>query len=109
MGVRAYTVEEIRKTLSVCSRLREKVIIHLLVSTRMRIGGIPTLKFGNLTPRTSPPGKVHRIKVYSDSSEHYHCLCNVETASVIDEYSKNLPIVARYCRTIRRLSETSIL
>ena len=84
MGVRTYTVEEIRKTLSVCSRLRDKVIIHLLVSTRMRIGGIPTLKFGH--PGLVPRGKVHRIEVYSDSSEHYYCFCNVETASVIDEY-----------------------
>lgn len=85
---RAYTVEEIQKMLSNgCSgRLREKVIILLLTSTGMRIGGIHPLKIGDLTPKTIAQGKVYRIEVYSGSSAHYYCYCNVETASAIDEY-----------------------
>jgi integrase len=84
---RAYTVEEIQKMLSVCSRTRDKVIILLMESTGMRIGGIHTLKIGDLIPKTTPQGKIYRIEVYSGSaSAHYFCYCNVETANAIDEY-----------------------
>ena len=86
---RAYTIEEIQKMLSVCSRTRERVVIHLLESTGMRVGIIPTIKVGDLSPKpTQQGGKVYRIEVYSGSSESYYCYCNVETARVIDEHLK---------------------
>ena len=85
---RAYTVEEIQKMLSkgCAGRLRERAIILLLTSTGMRIGGIHPLTVGNLTRKDTPQGKVYRIEVYANSSAHYYCYCNVETAKAIDDY-----------------------
>ena len=83
---RAYTVEEIQKMLGVCSRTRERVVIHLLESTG--IGAIPTIKLGDLSPKPTKQGRVYRIEVYSGSSDSYYCYCNVETARVIDEHLK---------------------
>lgn len=83
---RAYTVQEIQTILSACSRTRDKAIILLLTSTGMRIGGVHTLKFGNLSPKQTKQGRVYRIEVYSGSSDSYYCYCNLETAEVIDSY-----------------------
>lgn len=85
---RAYTLEEIQKMLHVCSRARDKAIIHLLTSTGMRIGAVHTLKYGDLSPRQTKQGKVYRIEVYSGSSDSYCCYCNVETTQILDEYLK---------------------
>ena len=51
---RAYTIEEIQKMLGVCSRTRERVVIHLLESTG--IGAIPTIKLGDLSPKLTKQG-----------------------------------------------------
>lgn len=85
---RAYTIEEIQKMLSACSRTRDKVIILLLTSTGMRIGAVHTLKVGDLSPKQTTQGRVYRIEVYSDSSDSYHCYCNIETTQILDEYLK---------------------
>ena len=87
---RAYTVEEIQRMYNHgCSgKLRERAILLLLTSTGMRIGGIHSLRKGDLTPKQTPQGNVYRIEVYSQSSSHYYCYCNVETANAIDEYLK---------------------
>ena len=79
---RAYTVEEIQRMYNHgCSgKLRERAILLLLTSTGMRIGGIHSLRKGDLTPKQTPQGNVYRIEVYSQSSSHYYCYCNVETA-----------------------------
>lgn len=83
---RAYTIEEILKMLSVCSRTRERVVIHLLESTGMRLGAIPIIKIGDLSPRSTKQGKIYMIEVYSSSAERYYSYCNPETAKVIDEH-----------------------
>ena len=85
---RAYTVEEIQKMLSVCHRLREKVIVLILESTGMRIGAVHTLKIGDLSPKQTKQGKIYKIDVYSESSKHYSAYCNVETTEAIDSYLK---------------------
>lgn len=85
---RAYTIEEIQKMLSACSRTRDKVIIHLLTSTGMRIGAVHTLKVGDLSPKQTNQGRVYRIEVYSGSSDSYYCYCNIETTQILDEYLK---------------------
>jgi site-specific recombinase XerD len=87
---RAYTIEEIQKMLSACSRTRDKVIILLLTSTGMRIGAVHTLKVGDLSPKQTTQGRVYRIEVYSDSSDSYHCYCNIETTQILDEYLKEM-------------------
>ncbi len=53
---RAYTIEEIQKMLSVCSRTRERVVIHLLESTGMRVGAIPAIKIRDLSPKSTKQG-----------------------------------------------------
>jgi site-specific recombinase XerD len=87
---RAYTVDEIQKILDngCAGRLREKAIILLLTSTGMRIGGIHPLKYGDFSPKDTDQGKVYRVEVYSGSSAHYYCYCNVESAKSIDDYLK---------------------
>ena len=85
---RAYTIEEIQKMLSVCSRTRERLVIHLLESTGMRVGAIPAIKIGDLSPKPTEQGKIYRIEVYSSSAERYYSYCNPETAKVIDEHLK---------------------
>jgi site-specific recombinase XerD len=86
---RAYTIEEIQKMLSVCSRTRERVVIHLLESTGMHVGAIPTIKIGDLSSKsTKQGGKIYRIEVYSSSVERYYSYCNPETAKIIDEHLK---------------------
>ena len=86
---RAYTIDEIQKMLTVCSRTRERVVIHLLESTGMRVGAIPTIKIRDLSPKSTQQGRVYRIEVYSGSSGSYYCYCNVETAKVIDKHLKD--------------------
>jgi integrase len=81
-------MEEVQKILSVCSRLREKVIVLLLQSTGMRIGAIHTLKVGYLFHKPIEQGKVYKIEVYSGTSDSYYCYCNIEAAQCIDEYLK---------------------
>lgn len=58
----------------------------MLTSTGMRIGGTHLLTKGDLTPKSTPQGKVYQIEVYSSSSAHYTCFCNVETTKAIDDY-----------------------
>jgi integrase len=96
---RPYTVDEIRKMLSVCHRARDKVIILLLTSTGMRIGAIHSLKMRDLQPKeTSAAGsdsggaaaggsKVYMVSVYSSfPSDTYVTPCSPECATAIDEY-----------------------
>ncbi len=83
---RPYTVDEIRKMLSVCPRPRERAIILILTSTGMRIGAIHTLKLGDIQPKDTAQGKVYMITVYSSSSEPYPTPCSPECAAAIDEY-----------------------
>jgi site-specific recombinase XerD len=85
---RSYTIEEIQKMLSACSRTRDKAIIYLLTSTGMRIGAVHTLKVGDLSPKETNQGRVYRIEVYSGSSDSYYCYCNIETTQILDEYLK---------------------
>ena len=84
---RPYTVDEIRKMLSVCPRPREKVIILLLTSTGMRIGAIHSLNMRDIQPKDTSQGKVYMVTVYSSSpSDTYLTPCSPECAIAIDEY-----------------------
>lgn len=85
---RTYTIEEIQKMLSICHRTRDKVIIHLLQSTGMRIGAIHSIRLEDLTPKPTNQGKIYKIEVYAGSSDSYYTFCNLETARIIDEYLK---------------------
>jgi len=47
---RGYSREEISKLLEFCKSLRTQVMILLMASSGMRLGALPILKFGDLTP-----------------------------------------------------------
>jgi integrase len=79
---RAYTYEEIKKILDV-SDLRCKVIVLLMASSGIRIGGLPSLKLRNLQKINS----IYKITVYEGSSgSQYYTFCTPECASFIDAY-----------------------
>ena len=80
---RAYSKTEIRKLLSAAD-IRGKVIVLLLCSTGMRIGGLVSLTLGNL--RKLDEYGVYEIKVYEKSRFSYTCYCTPECATSIDSY-----------------------
>jgi site-specific recombinase XerD len=83
---RPYTDKEIQKIFSTCARTREEVMVLLLTSTGMRLGGLHELKYGDLTPNDTPKGKVYMITVYPLSSKPYLTPCSPECAEAIDKY-----------------------
>lgn len=80
---RPYTIEEISKMLNVSDE-RMKVIVLVLASTGMRLGGLSGLKVGNI--HKIEEFQLYRITVYEGSSEEYICFCSPEAATAIDFY-----------------------
>jgi integrase len=80
---RPYTIEEISKMLNVSDE-RMKVIVLILASTGMRLGGLSGLKLGNI--HKIEEFHLYRITVYEGSSEEYICFCSPEAATAIDFY-----------------------
>lgn len=78
---RAYTVEEIRKILSIGDE-RTRVIVLLLASTGIRLGAIPLLKYSDLESK----GDIYRIIVYSNSKGEYYTYCTPECKETLDFY-----------------------
>lgn len=80
---RAYTKEEIRKLLSVCD-LREKVVVLLLSSTGMRIGGLVGVKLGDL--QRIDKYWIYRITVYANTEDEHYTFCTPEAAQALDDW-----------------------
>jgi len=80
---RAYTKEEIRRTLDKCDE-RKRVMILLLASTGMRIGALPQLKIKHLAGVLN--GSLYQISVYAGTSSQYITFCTSECAKAIDDY-----------------------
>jgi integrase len=80
---RPYTIEEISKMLNVSDE-RMKVIILILASTGMRLGGLSGLKVGNI--HKIEEFHLYRLTVYEGSSGEYICFCSPEAATAIDFY-----------------------
>jgi integrase len=80
---RAYTKEEIR-TILASADLRSKVVVLLLCSTGMRIGGLVSLSLSNL--RKLEQYHIYEIRVYEKSRFSYTCFCTPECAETIDSY-----------------------
>lgn len=78
---RAYTYEEIKKSLDI-SDLRMKSIILLMASSGIRVGSIPLLKLRNLEKIDS----VYKITVYEGRNEEYFTFCTPECAYFIESY-----------------------
>jgi integrase len=80
---RPYTMEEISKMLNVSDE-RMKVIVLLLASTGMRVGGLAGLKISSL--HKIEEFELYHVTVYENSSEEYICFTTPEAASAIDFY-----------------------
>jgi site-specific recombinase XerD len=81
---RLYTKQEILQLLDHAD-LREKVIIQILLSTGMRVGGLADLKIKDL--EYLEEYKIYKITVYSyDKNERYVTFCTPECAITIDKY-----------------------
>jgi integrase len=78
---RAYTHEEI-KTLVDAADFRFKVIISLLASSGIRIGGICTLARRNLERIDD----IYKVTVYENTAEEYFTFTTPECAKAIDNY-----------------------
>jgi integrase len=83
---RPYTVEEIQDIVR-NSDSRTKVIILLIASCGVRVGGIPVIKIRNLKRTKSKYGDLYQITVYEKSQKsRYVTYCTPECAETIDDY-----------------------
>jgi hypothetical protein len=84
---RPYTRAEIQKMLTTATDPRVKIVILLMSSSGIRIGGIPQLKLRNLTTIEKFNKNIYQIHVYEKSRKfNYKTFCTPECASVIDSY-----------------------
>lgn len=80
---RPYTLEEISQMLNVSDE-KMKVIVLLLTSTGMRLGGLVGLKVSGL--QKVDDYHLYRVTVYENSAEEYICFTTPEAAAAIDFY-----------------------
>jgi integrase len=80
---RPYTLDEISNMLTVSDEWM-RVIVLVLASTGMRLGGLAALKIGNI--HKIEEYHLYRITVYEASSEEYICFTTPEAAAAIDFY-----------------------
>jgi site-specific recombinase XerD len=80
---RPYTHQEIHKLLEY-STPRERVLVLLMCSAGLRIGGLPGLNVGHL--RKIKKYNIYELTVYAGEPEEYKTFCSVECAESIDEY-----------------------
>ena len=83
---RLYTLEEINRLL-LHSDLRQKVVIHILLSTGMRVGGLADLLIKDMI--WLEEYKLYKFKVYAeseDSDDKYTTFCTPECAMIIKKY-----------------------
>lgn len=83
-GDKPYTHEQIAKLLEFAD-IRTKVIILVMASAGLRMGALPLLRVGDLTP--VPKHNIYQIRVYANSkSNRYYTFCTPECKKVIDNY-----------------------
>lgn len=81
---RPYSIPEIQQLLDNAD-VRSRVIILLMASTGMRIGGLPGLRISDI--RKIDEYGLYLIWVYSDSkADKYYTFCTPECAQAIDSY-----------------------
>ena len=80
---RPYNIEEIKKLLGVAD-LKYRAMIHLMLSSGVRIGAIPSIKYGHL--QKMPKHNIFKISIYKKSKEAYFTFCTPEAYNVITEY-----------------------
>ena len=80
---RPYTKEEISRFLDKADQ-RECVMVLLMCSMGMRIGGLPSRKLRNL--ENVDTYNIYKITVYENDNEEYTTLCTQECKKAIDSY-----------------------
>jgi site-specific recombinase XerD len=80
---RGYTHEEIKQLLDVAD-LRMKVVITVLASTGMRIGGFARLKLSHV--KKIPEYGIYKFTVYENTNEECFPFCTPECTGYIDSY-----------------------
>ncbi len=80
-----YQRQQINKMLDITG-LRDKVIILLMCSAGLRLGALPLLKYGDLTPITVNDYSLYKVRVYANELEEYCTYCTPECRKAIDEY-----------------------
>jgi len=83
---RLYTKEEIDQLL-LHADLREKVVIHTLLSTGMRVGALAEIRYKHM--EWIPEYKLYKFKVYYDSDDNddkYVTFCTPECGEIIQKY-----------------------
>lgn len=83
---RPYTAEEIAQVLQVCD-IRSKVVILLLCSSGMRIGALPGLQIGHLTPvKWHEEYDLYKVQVYAGTRDKYYTFTTPETTKAVNDY-----------------------
>jgi len=95
-GASAATDEDVIELLNACKKITEKALLHFLLSTGIRPGGIadPVLRKKHLVElstsesRLSTPDgtKCYGIRVYDESKEGYWAFLTPEASDVLDKY-----------------------
>jgi site-specific recombinase XerC len=79
-----YTNEQIAKLLNFAD-IRTKVMVLIMSSAGLRLGALPLLRVGDLTP--IPEHDVYQIRVYANSKINRHyTFCTPECRKAIDNY-----------------------
>jgi site-specific recombinase XerD len=82
---RSYSHVEIAKMLNEADQ-RGKIAILLQFSAGIRVGGLATLKIGDLE-KNAKYG-IYKIKVYEGDDEEYNTWCSLECTNIIDSYKE---------------------
>jgi len=95
---RAPTQEELRKLLHYCTQLKDRVVIHILTSSGLRIGTLLSLKWGDvdfnypdvarITVRRAPGRKFSRRSSKSGDSNLYVTWITPEAKELLLEYKR---------------------
>lgn len=100
----AYSREQIKKMLGFCD-LRTRIIILLLASSGMRLGGIAGLKHGDLNPLYDKEDHARviavHVKVYAGTEDEYDTFCSPEAWHSYCEY---IYVREKYGETITKNS-----
>ena len=81
-----YSIEQIQKILSVCD-LRTRAMIHLMISSGVRIGALHTMRIGDLIPINYQGQDLYKIRVYARTRDEYYSFVTPECKrTAIDPY-----------------------
>jgi integrase len=82
-GNEAYSTKDVQEILKVCSKKRQKALVHFLASTGIRAGAVPELKMKHLKEM---PHDCLALTVYPDSREEYVTFLTPEANIALDDY-----------------------